>query len=54
MATKNIISPIEAAEKMKQIATDFWDDKEACRAEMKDIILDILRQLGYGDAADIF
>ncbi len=54
MATEKIITSNDSAEKMKQIATDFCDDKEACRAEMKDQILYILLRWGYEEVADVF
>ncbi len=52
--TEKFITPSEAADKMRKLADKFWCDEEACCSEMDKLMLDILRQLGYGEAADVF
>ncbi len=54
VSQKKIITPSEAAEKMRKLVEYFGYDKEKCQIEMSELILAILRQLGYAEVADIF
>lgn len=50
--TENIPTPEELAERMRDAAKD--DDQECRHYTMDGILLDVLEQLGYGEAVKIF
>lgn len=45
---------VRFAERMREIASQYADDKEVCHEEMDKLMCETLRNVGYGKGVDIF
>ena len=54
MADNNAITPNELSAMLKNIKVKKGGDPEACHANADDLLCLVLKQLGYGEAVEIF